>query len=171
VSEDLIMTLSILDELLLDTIRHGDGTLGVVDAGEVDTSHTEREVIAREVDLGDVLAVLTDASLSVVLEDLLIAVLTVKRDDDGTSLETEVKVLLKLLAVNEGVADDVALIGSELLLEALAHVLLEPLIQTCVGLLHFCFSVFFRYQQQNYTKKNKGVKCLTKKEKRPRNLQ
>jgi hypothetical protein len=141
VGEDLIMSLSLLDEGLLDTVGHGNSALGVVDAGEVDAGHTERKVIAREVDLGDVLAVFTDTSLGVVLEDLLVAVLTVKRDNDGTSLETEVKVLLKLLAVNESVSNDLTLLGRDFLLEALAHVGLEPLLQTFVGLLHLVLSL------------------------------
>jgi len=137
VGEDLIMILSLLDELLLDVVGHGDSALGVVDAGETNTSHTERKVIAREVCLGDVLVVLTDTSLGVVLENLLITVLTIKGDDDSASLETEVKVLLELLAVNESVADDVALISRELLLEAFAHVGLEPLLHSFVSLFHF----------------------------------
>jgi len=134
--EDLVVALSLLDELLLDTVGHGDSALGVVDAGEVHTSHTEREVIAREVGLGDVLAVLTDASLGVVLEDLLIAVLALEGDNDGTGLEAEVKVLLKLLAVDEGVSNDLTLLGRNLLLEALAHVGLKPLLHCCISLLH-----------------------------------
>jgi len=134
--EDLIMSLSLLDELLLNTVGHGNSALGVVDAGEVHTSDAKRKIIAREVSLGDVLAVLTDTSLSVVLEDLLIAVLTLKRDNNGTSLETEVKVLLKLLAVNESVSNNLTLLCRDFLLETLAHIGLKPLLHCCISLFH-----------------------------------
>jgi len=132
--EDFIMAFSILDELLLDTIRHGNGALGVVDAGEVDTSHTERKIITREVGLGDIFAVFTNASLSVVLKDLLIAVLTVKRNNNSTSLEAEVKVFLELLAVNESVSNNLTLLCRDFFLEAFAHVGLKPLLACCISL-------------------------------------
>jgi len=136
VGEDLIMTFSLSDELLLNTVGHGDSSLGVVDASETNTSDTKRKIITREVGLGNILAVFTDTSLSVVLQNLLVAVLTVKGDDDSTSLETEVKVFLELLAVNEGVSNDVTFISAELLLEAFAHVGLKPLAYCSIRLLH-----------------------------------